>query len=92
MITGSSRLVWKTETTFKQESFEHTTSQGGNHSKPESRLIGGNVLLHNIDTIVRIDPLQLDEYFRLDVERTPVTPPPSGVIVRISHKGIRSIK
>ena len=87
MITGSSRLVVRKEKVVTSEN-----SKSEKEEKLESHLFGGNVLLHNVDTVIRLDPLNIDEYYRLDVERTPVIPPPDGAVIRISQKGIRSIK
>lgn len=55
--------------------------------------IGGNVLSHAVDSVVLVDRLRTgDDIFRIHIERTSITPSPSGVILRISAKGIRSIR
>ena len=55
--------------------------------------IGGNVLSHAVDSVVLVDRLRPDDdVFRILIERTSVTPPPSDVILRIGAKGIRSIR
>ena len=54
--------------------------------------IGGNVLVHGVDSLVRVDRLDvMADAVRLLVERSPVSPPPGGVVVRISANGIKSI-
>jgi hypothetical protein len=92
MITGSSRLVLRKDNLRKKGNSKESNSQKEEKGILESHLFGGNVLLHNVDTVVRLDLLKIDEYYRLDIERTPVIPPPDGSVIRISHKGIRSIK
>ncbi len=55
--------------------------------------IGGNVIAHGIDSLVRVDRLAVKEgMFRLEVERSPVNPADKGIIVRIGPNGIKSIK
>ena len=55
--------------------------------------IGGNVIAHGVDSIIRVDRLAVKEgMFRLEVERSPVNPADKGVIVQIGLNGIRSIK
>jgi hypothetical protein len=55
--------------------------------------IGGNVIAHGVDSLVRVDSLAVMEgMFRLEVERSPVNPADKGVVVRIGPSGIRSIK
>jgi RecA/RadA recombinase len=63
-------------------------SRGTNEVKP----VGGNVLAHATDTVVHVQKIQLDEHVRVLVERTPVMPPPGSVLVKITAKGIKSIK
>ncbi len=55
--------------------------------------IGGNVLSHAVDSVVRIDRLRKGaDLARILVERCPLPSPPPGVILRIGAKGIRSIR
>lgn len=55
--------------------------------------IGGNVLSHAVDSVVFVDKLpQRDKLVRILIERSPVFSHPPGVIVKISPKGIRSIR
>ncbi|MGY5853357.1 MAG: hypothetical protein RTU92_07330 [Candidatus Thorarchaeota archaeon] len=59
----------------------------------QSRPIGGNVIGHAVDSVVRVDKMSFPKYgVRLLVERTPVVPTPEGVVVRISEKGIRTVE
>jgi RecA/RadA recombinase len=59
----------------------------------ESRPIGGNVIEHAVDSVINVNSLEeLSEGVRIHVERCSVTPNPGGVIVRIGHRGIRSLK
>jgi RecA/RadA recombinase len=69
------------------------------HSSPdwgsgEATPIGGNVVAHNVDSVVRVQKLDIvsDELVSLLVERCPLPEPPSGVVVRMSPKNISSIK
>jgi len=55
--------------------------------------IGGNVLSHAVDSIIRVDRLREgDDVVRILVERCTLPSPPPGVILRVSSKGIRSIR
>lgn len=59
----------------------------------QSRPVGGNVIDHAVDSVIQVTTLQeVPDAVRIDVERTPITPNPGGVILKIGHKGIRSIK
>jgi hypothetical protein len=92
MITGSSKLVLTHKPEQKQIGTSDSKIQKKKYVKMERRLFGGNVLLHNVDTVVRIVPLKIDGYFLIDVEHTPVIPSPESVVVKITHNGIRKIK
>ena len=55
--------------------------------------IGGNVIAHGVDSLVRVDRLVVKEgMFRLEVERSPVNPVDKGVVVQIGPNGIKSIR
>ena len=55
--------------------------------------IGGNVIAHGVDSLIRVDRLAVkDGMFRLEVERSPVNPADKGVVVLIGSSGIKSIK
>jgi len=55
--------------------------------------IGGNVLSHAVDSVVRVDRLRKGaDVVRILVERCTLPAPPPGVIVRAGVKGIRSIR
>ena len=55
--------------------------------------IGGNVLSHAVDSVIRIDRLREGEdLVRILVERCTLPSPPPGVILRVGSKGIRSIR
>ena len=55
--------------------------------------IGGNVLSHAVDSVIRVDRLRKGEdIVRILVERCALPSPPSGVILRVGSKGIRSIR
>jgi RecA/RadA recombinase len=69
------------------------------HSSPDwgsgqTTPIGGNVVAHNVDSVVRVQKLDIvsDELVSLLVERCPLPEPPTGVVVRMSPKTISSIK
>ncbi|MFW9786412.1 MAG: hypothetical protein ACFFE2_07070 [Candidatus Thorarchaeota archaeon] len=55
--------------------------------------IGGNVLSHAVDSVVRIDRLKTNEsLIRILVERCTASKNPPSIIVRADSKGIRSMK
>jgi len=55
--------------------------------------IGGNIVAHNVDSVVRIGRLDArDDLVSIFVERCPLAQPPTGVIVSITSRGIRGIK
>ena len=54
--------------------------------------VGGNVLYHGVDSIIRVDKLGINQHAKILVERTPVFPVPSSAVMRISHNDIRKIK
>ncbi|MFW9806709.1 MAG: hypothetical protein ACFFFK_08280 [Candidatus Thorarchaeota archaeon] len=55
--------------------------------------IGGNVLSHAVDSVVRIDRLRTNEsLIRILTERCPALKNPPSIIVRADSKGIRSMK
>ncbi|MHA2395930.1 MAG: hypothetical protein ACXAC0_04435, partial [Candidatus Thorarchaeota archaeon] len=55
--------------------------------------IGGNVLSHAVDSVVRIDRLRTNEnLIRILTERCAATKNPPSIIVRADSKGIRSMK
>ena len=55
--------------------------------------IGGNVLSHAVDSVVRIDRLITNEnLIRILTERCAATQNPPSIIVRADSKGIRSMK
>ncbi len=59
----------------------------------EKRPIGGNVIEHAVDTVVSMGTIgTMAHCARVQVERTPVTPNPGGVVIMVDHTGIRSIK
>ncbi|MGY5875414.1 MAG: hypothetical protein RTU30_06690 [Candidatus Thorarchaeota archaeon] len=59
----------------------------------QSRPIGGNVIGHAVDSVVRADKMSFPKNgVRLLVERTPIVPSPEGVVVRISERGIRTVE
>lgn len=54
--------------------------------------IGGNVLAHAVDSVLRIDRLDAGkDMVRILVERSPVVPITESLILRIGHTGIRGI-
>ncbi|MHA1927645.1 MAG: hypothetical protein ACTSV2_03585 [Candidatus Thorarchaeota archaeon] len=53
---------------------------------------GGNVIAHGVDSVVQVTSLSERDAIRLNIERTPITPCPSGVVIRASHKGLRSLR
>lgn len=55
--------------------------------------IGGNVLSHAVDSVVRIDRLRTNEsLIRILTERCTASKNPPSIIVRADSKGIRSMK
>ncbi|MDF1537705.1 MAG: hypothetical protein P1Q69_02240 [Candidatus Thorarchaeota archaeon] len=69
---------------------DHSTK---NWRTGEARPIGGNVIEHAVDSVVSVLSLpEVHEGVKIQVDRSPITPSPGGVIVRIGHRGIRSLK
>lgn len=69
------------------------------HSSPswgsdEPSPIGGNVVAHNVDSVIRVERLDIasDDLISIVVERCPLPNPPTGVVVRFSAKSISGIK
>ena len=61
-------------------------------STGEAKPIGGNVLVHDVDSIVRIDSLlERTDYVRILVERCPLSPQESGVVLEMTTKGFKGI-
>jgi len=59
----------------------------------EQTPIGGNVLSHAVDSVVRVDRLRSGEnMIRILTERCAAEKNPPGIIVRADSRGIRSIK
>jgi len=59
----------------------------------EARPVGGNVIEHAVDSVVSVVSLtEVHEGVKVHVERSPIAPNLGGVIVRIGHRGIRSLK
>jgi len=55
--------------------------------------IGGNVLSHAVDSVIRVDRLREgNDVVRILVERCTLPSPPPGVILRVSSTAIRSIR
>jgi hypothetical protein len=88
MMTDHSVLPWQTVIT--EETREEDL---------ERMPIGGNVLSHGIDTVVRMIRLtdkktgvKLKDHFRVLVERTPVVSLPRSVVVRMNMDRILSIR
>ncbi len=55
--------------------------------------IGGNVLSHAVDSVIRVDRLRKGEdVVRILVERCTLPTCPPGVILRVGSKGVRSIR
>lgn len=59
--------------------------------KGVARPMGGNVIAHGVDSVTKVTSLQKDSV-RVQVERSPVTPSPGGVVIKVSHRGLRSLK
>ncbi len=69
---------------------DHSTK---NWKTGEARPVGGNVIEHAVDSAVSVLSLpEVHEGVKIHVDRSPIIPSPGGVIVRIGHKGIRSLK
>ena len=59
----------------------------------QSNPIGGNILAHGVDSVILVDRLRnKDNVVRILVERCTLPVPPPGVIVKLTAKGIRSIR
>jgi RecA/RadA recombinase len=54
--------------------------------------IGGNVLVHGVDSVVRVCGIGIDEHVRILVERSPIIPSPGSIIIKINPRGIKTIK
>jgi len=62
-------------------------------SSGQSNPIGGNILAHAVDSVILVDRLRNKENMvRILVERCTLPTSPSGVIVKLGPKGIRSIR
>lgn len=70
-----------------------TDHSSRNWMSGEPTPIGGNVLSHAVDSVVRIDRLRTNEnLIRILTERCAATKNPPSIIVRADSKGIRSMK
>ena len=59
----------------------------------ESRVVGGNVLSHAVDSMVRIDMVDpASGFVRVTVERAPVRLQCPSVVVRVDSTGLHSIR
>jgi len=59
----------------------------------QSNPIGGNILAHAVDSVILVDRLRNKENMvRILVERCTLPSTPPGVIVKLTAKGIRSIR
>jgi hypothetical protein len=57
------------------------------------RPMGGNVILHGVDSTIRVDSItEPSDGVRLEVEHCPLSPNPGGVVVRITPRGIKPIR
>jgi hypothetical protein len=64
-----------------------------NWTSGEHTPIGGNVLSHAVDSVVRIDRLRTGEnLIRILTERCTTSQNPPGIIVRADSRGVRSMK
>ncbi len=64
-----------------------------NWTSGESSPIGGNVLSHAVDSVLRIDRLRTNEnLIRILTERCTASTNPPSIIVRADSKGLRSMK
>ena len=58
-----------------------------------SRPVGGNVIAHAVDSMVRVDKVDHKKsMMRVVVERSPIVPQPGGVMVIVNHRGVSSIR
>ena len=59
----------------------------------ELKPVGGNVIAHGVDTTIHITSLDMaTDGLRIQVERSPVHPLPSPVVVRLGLKGARTLR
>jgi hypothetical protein len=58
----------------------------------KSTPVGGNVLAHCVDSVVRVNRLDVgNDLIRIEVERCPISSQTSGVILKSGSSGIRAI-
>ncbi|MHA2026884.1 MAG: hypothetical protein ACW98U_13375 [Candidatus Thorarchaeota archaeon] len=70
-----------------------TDHSSRNWSTGELTPIGGNVLAHAVDSVVRVDRLREGRnLIRIHVERCMASKKPPGIIVRADSKGVRSMR
>ena len=70
-----------------------TDHSSRNWSTGELTPIGGNVLSHAVDSVIRVDRLRHGEnLIRIHVERCTASKKPEGIIVKADSKGIRSMR
>jgi len=70
-----------------------TDYSSNNWISGEPAPIGGNVLSHAVDSVVRIDRLRINEnLIRILTERCSVSKNPPSIIIRADSKGLRSMK
>ncbi len=64
------------------------------HSSPVAlRPVGGNVLAHGVDTTVHVISIDsATDALKVQVERSPVHPLPTPVIVKLGHRGARTLR
>lgn len=69
-----------------------TDHSSRNWTSGRSIPIGGNILAHAVDSVLRVDRLDsTKDLIRVFVERSPIVPPSESVIVRIGHEGVNGI-
>jgi len=70
-----------------------TDQTSKNWSTGEMTPVGGNVLAHAVDNVIRVDRLRTgDNLVRIEVERWISKEKPPGIIVRADSKGIRLLR
>ena len=82
--------------TFVIENDSHLVATNHSSREPvtgESHPIGGNVVAHSVDSMIRVSSFENHgEIFQIKIERSPTFQRPESILVRMGDFGIRSIR
>jgi hypothetical protein len=78
--------------TLVNDNHLHVTLTDHSSSHGTAKPVGGNVLAHNVDTSVHVVSMDADDALKVQVERSPVHPLPTPVIVRLGLRGARTLR